>query len=101
MQEKFKTESGKWDLEEIARECERELRKIKIPIQRIVYVHAVRDKYVYGRAAQEYYDKTWFNLNISNVYRNPKFKLDEVKTVICHLLLHTVKGCMNHDAKWL
>lgn len=101
MQEKYKTESGKWDLEEIARECERELKKIKIPIQRIVDVHVVRGKYIYGKVVQRYYDETWFDLNISNSYRNPKFKLDDIKTIICHLLLHTVKGCLNHDAKWL
>lgn len=101
MEEIFKTKSGKWDLEKIVRVCEKELRKIRIPILIIRKIHVVSDKYVFGRVDQRYYDKTWFDLYISNSYRSTKHDLAEVKTIICHLLLHTVKGCMNHDGRWM
>ncbi|MCM1304798.1 MAG: SprT-like domain-containing protein [Butyrivibrio sp.] len=101
MGEEFKTENGKWDLEKIAKECEKDLKKIKIPIQKIISTHAVKDKYVFGRVEQRFYEETWFDLDISNSYRSTKYELAEVKTIICHLLLHTVKGCMNHGEKWM
>lgn len=101
MEEVLKTKSGKWDLEKIVRVCEKELKKIRIPILTIGEIHVVSDKYVFGRVDQRYYDKTCFDLYISNSYRSTKHDLAEVKTIICHLLLHTVKGCMNHDVKWM
>lgn len=101
MEEMLKTKSGKWDLEKIVRVCEKELKKIRIPTLTIRKIYVVSDKYVFGRVDQRYYDATWFDLYISNSYRSTKYELAEVKTVICHLLLHTVKGCMNHDDKWM
>lgn len=101
MEEALKIKSGKWDLEKIVRVCEKELKKIRIPILTIRKIYVVSDKYVFGRVDQRYYDETWFDLYISNSYRSAKCELAEVKTIICHLLLHTVKGCMNHDGKWM
>lgn len=101
MEEGLKTKSGKWDLGKIVRVCEKELRKIRIPILIIRKIHVISDKYVFGRVDQRYYDETWFDLHISNSYRSAKCELAEVKTIICHLLLHTVKGCMNHDGMWM
>lgn len=98
MKEKLKTEKGKWDLEKIARECVKDLKKVGIPVQNLVRIHVTRDKYLLGRV--EWFDQTYFELYIPTTFRSQKYELKEVKTVICHLLLHTVKGCMNHDTKW-
>lgn len=98
MEDGLKNEKGRWNLEKIARECEAELRKINIPLGRIVEVIVYRDKYVFGRLA-----KTWgdgFILYIPNAYRNPKYKLEEIKTAICHQMLHSVRDCMNHGKTW-
>lgn len=101
MKEKMKNEKGKWDLEAIVWECVREMKKAGIPIGKVIEANVVKDRHVFGRvhglAAR---NGIMFILDISNAYRSPQFDLVEVKTVICHLLLHTVPDCMNHGEKW-
>ena len=98
MEEKYKNEKGKWNLEKIAEDCELELKKIGIPIGKIMEVIIYRDKYVFGRLDKIHTGR--FILYIPNAYRNPKHKLEEVKTIICHQLLHSVEGCMDHGKTW-
>lgn len=100
LKEKLKTEKGKWDLERIARKCATELRKAGIPVQNLFKIHVTRDRVLFGRVEQCWFDQTYFELYLPTTFRSPKYELTEVRTVICHLLLHTVKGCMNHDADW-
>ena len=90
MEEKYKNEKGKWNLEKIAEDCELELKKIGIPIGKIMEVIIYRDKYVFGRLDKIHTGR--FILYIPNAYRNPKYKLEEVKTIICHQLLNSVEG---------
>lgn len=99
MASKLKNEKGKWDLERIAMSCSRELRKADIPVQYILETKIIRDRYLFGRVSETYSDR-YITLYISNAYRNPRYELAEVKTVICHLLLHSIEGCMNHGKKW-
>lgn len=95
----FKNKKGKWDLESIAMNCSKELRKADIPVKYILETKIIRDRYLFGRVSDTYSDRHII-LYISNVYRNPKYELAEVKTVICHLLLHSIEGCVNHGKKW-
>lgn len=99
MKDSFKKEIGNWDLEKIVRDCERKLKKAGIPIQNISEINIIRDRYLFGRIYTTYFDN-YFVLDIANAYRNPKYELAEVQTVISHILLHTIKGCMNHGKKW-
>lgn len=99
MKGQFKTDNGKWDLVRSARDCESKLKKTGIPIQHIVEINIIRDRYLFGRIYKSYFNNC-FILDIANAYRNPKYELEDVKTIICHLLLHTVKGCMDHGEKW-
>lgn len=101
LEEKFKTESGKWDLERITKECAKELRKIRIPIRNVMEVKVIKNSYVACRVDQCHFGNGWFDLCILKAYKNPTMDLQEIKTAVCHLLLHTVRGCMNHDEKWM
>lgn len=98
MEDGLKDEKGKWDLEKIAGKCGRELNRIGIPVGQIVKVDVIKDKYIFGRLVRAG-DGTYI-LQIPDIYKNPKHKLEEIKTVICHQILHTVKNCMNHGKTW-
>lgn len=95
--ERLKTENGKWHLEKIAGICYNELGKIGVPLPFVMVPHIARDQYVFGRFIRTGGSVA---LHISNVYQNPKYDLSEVKTIICHVLLHAVEGCMDHGRKW-
>lgn len=99
MDNKLKNKKGNWNLESIAINCAEELRKADIPVQYILETKIIRDRYLFGRVSETYADR-YITLYISNAYRSPKYELAEVKTVICHLLLHSIEGCMNHGKKW-
>lgn len=98
MGEDFKDAEGKWDLGKIVKQCETELVRIGILLRGIEDVKMCRDRYLSGRLGEEWNDK--FVLYISQIYRNPKYGLEEVKTIICHQLLHSAEGCMNHGRLW-
>ncbi|MDE7432329.1 MAG: hypothetical protein K2N34_10520 [Lachnospiraceae bacterium] len=99
MEDELKDENGKWDLEKITEECERELNGIGIPIGKIIRVNMIKDKYIFGKLVRGRRDGTYI-LHIPDIYINPRHKLEEIKTVICHQILHTVKDCANHGKTW-
>lgn len=99
MDNNLKNKKGNWNLESIAINCAEELRKADIPVQYILETKIIRDRYLFGRVSETYAEH-YITLYISNAYRSPKYELAEVKTVICHLLLHSIEGCMNHGEKW-
>lgn len=93
----LKNEKGKWELEKIADRCVSELRELGIPIGNSINIKVCRDKFVTGRLAEG--QKGGFDLYIPNIYRSPRYGLEEIKTVIFHQLLHSVGGCMDHGEK--
>lgn len=99
MEDDLKDEKGKWDLEKIAGECGRELNGIGIPVGRIVRVKVIKDNYTFGRLVRRRRDGTYI-LHIPDTYKNPKHELEEIKTVICHQILHTVKDCADNGKTW-
>lgn len=98
MDNEWKNEKGKWDLEKIAIECISQLRKLGIPIGCITYIKVCRDRFVTGKLAKV--QECLFGLYIPNIYRSPRYGLEEIKTVIFHQLLHSAGGCMDHGEKW-
>lgn len=71
LKEKLKTEKGKWDLERIARKCATELRKAGIPVQNLFKIHVTKDRYLFGRVEQCWFDQTYFELYIPTTFRAP------------------------------
>lgn len=52
MDNEWKNEKGKWDLEKIATECISELRKLGIPIGDCIDIKVCRDRFVTGKLAK-------------------------------------------------
>lgn len=98
MDNELKNVKGKWELEKIAEKCMSELRKLGIPIGNSINVKVCRNRFVTGWLAEG--QKGSFDLYIPNIYRSPRYGLEEIKTVIFHQLLHSAGNCMNHGETW-
>lgn len=97
----------KKDFDEIVKECIKDLKDINIPIQddKIKSITAV-DKFTknpfpgicYGICFNYIEDE--YIIEINKIFLDDKVLLKDLKSFICHELIHTCEKCMDHNAKF-
>lgn len=83
--------------------CESALRRLRIPISDNIAVQPnSRAKSCWGRCSQKTNaDGVQYIISINTDLLDERNPLSALHTTICHELLHTCEGCMNHGELWL
>lgn len=79
-------------------ECMRELQAIGIEFG---YVGEIRWRRMDAFGICQTTNFIYYRIGINEMFKRESISMDEFKSTMCHELLHTCEGCIEHNEKWL
>lgn len=90
------------DLQKIFWECIEEVKSLNIPTGDIKDIEWMEIDNAWGKCHREWMDDHFeYSIGISDIFSSDNIHINELRSIICHEMIHTCPRCWQHNKTWV